>query len=62
MAKLKRYRVWGEYGPVAYQYIEEEMRAKTPENAKKRFIRYLKQEHAHTWEFIGEHNVYVEEL
>jgi len=62
MSVIKRYRVWGEFGPLAGQYIEQEIRAKTPKNAKNRFIRYLKREHTHTWERIGERNVYVEEI
>lgn len=60
MIVFKRYRVWGEYGPLAYQAIEQTIRAKTPENAKKRFIRENKNNVY--WNSIGEHNVYVEEI
>ena len=57
---MKKYRVWGEYGPVAYMAIEYEVRARSPENARRRAIRLLKA--TDHWDRIGEHNVYVEEV
>lgn len=55
---MKTYRVWGEYGPVAYMSIEYEICAESPENARAQTIELLKADY---WDRIGERNVYVEE-
>lgn len=55
---MKRYRVWGEYGPTAYDYIVWFGRAKTPENAVKRAVKEFKKNPS--WDRIGMSNVHVE--
>lgn len=57
---MKTYRVWGEYGPVAFMAVEYEVRARTPENARKQAIKLLKD--SGYWDRIGKSNVYVEEV
>ena len=56
---MKRYRVTGEYGPTAYDYIVFYCFAKTPENAVKRAGREFKK--TAYWDRIGMHNVNVRE-
>lgn len=56
---MKRYRVTGEYGPTAYDYIVWYGRAKTPENALKRAVKEFKK--TGRWSHIGMSNVYVRE-
>lgn len=56
---MKRFRVSGEYGPTAFDYIVWFGRAKTPENAVKRAVKEFKKT-AH-WPRIGMSNVYVRE-
>ncbi len=57
--KLKCFRVWGEYGPVAYMAIEYRVQAESREAARAEAIRLLKD--SGYWDRIGERNVYVEE-
>lgn len=56
---LKRYRVTGEYGPTAHDYIVYYCFAKTPENAVKRAVKEFKKRSE--WSRIGMSNVYVNE-
>jgi hypothetical protein len=56
---MKTYRVWGEYGPVAYMAIEYRVQAESREAARAEAIRLLKE--SGYWDRIGERNVYVEE-
>lgn len=56
---MKTYRVWGEYGPVAYMFIEYTVQAESREAARKEAIELLKA--TDCWDRIGERNVYVEE-
>lgn len=56
---MKRYRVWGEYGPTANDYIVRYCRAKTPENAVKQAVKHFKKLPG-KWERIGMSNVHVE--
>jgi hypothetical protein len=56
---MKTYRVWGEYGPVAYDAIEYKVQAESYEDARKQAIKLLKD--SVYWNRIGERNVYVEE-
>ena len=56
---MKRYRVTGEYGPTASDYIVYYCRAKTPENAMARAVREFKK--TAWWSRIGMSNVYVRE-
>jgi len=58
MAVMKRYRVWGEYGPTAADYIVWYGRAKTPENAVKRAVKEFTK--TGYWDRIGLSNVHVE--
>lgn len=55
---MNTYRVWGEYGPVAGQFTEFTVRARSLEGARKQGIKLLKK--TIHWDMIGEHNVYVE--
>lgn len=55
---MNRYRVWGEYGPTAHDYVVFYCRARTPENARKRAIKHFKK--TVYWPRIGESNVHVE--
>lgn len=57
---MKTYRVWGEYGPVAYMAIEYTVRAESREDAREQAIKLLK--NTDRWDRIGERNVYVEEV
>lgn len=57
---MKTYRVWGEYGPVAYMAIEYKIQAESHEAAREQAIKLLKE--SAYWNRIGEHNVYVEEM
>ena len=57
---MKTYRVWGEYGPVAYMAIEYSVEAESREAARKEAVRLLKE--TDYWDRIGERNVYVEEV
>lgn len=57
---MKTYRVWGEYGPVAYMVIEYTVQAESREAARKEAIELLKA--TDRWDRIGERNVYVEEV
>ena len=57
---MKTYRVWGEYGPVAYMVVEYAICARSPESARRRAIKLLKK--TDYWDRIGERNVYVEEM
>lgn len=57
---MKTYRVWGEYGPVAYMAIEYTVLAESREAARKEAIELLKA--TDRWDRIGERNVYVEEV
>ena len=56
---MKTYRVWGEYGPVAYMTIEYKVQAESRDAARVEAIRLLKE--TDYWDRIGERNVYVEE-
>jgi hypothetical protein len=56
---MKTYRVWGEYGPVAYDAIEYRVQADSREDARAQAIKLLKE--TSYWDRIGERNVYVEE-
>ena len=56
---MKRYRVWGEYGPIACDTIVWYGRAKTPENAVKRAVKEFKK--TGFWDHIGMSNVHVDE-
>jgi hypothetical protein len=56
---MKRYRVWGEYGPIACDTIVWYGRAKTPENAVKRAVKEFKK--TGFWSAIGMINVHVDE-
>ena len=56
---MKTYRVWGEYGPVAYMAIEYTVHAESPKAARAQAIELLKA--SDRWDLIGERNVYVEE-
>lgn len=56
---MKSYRVWGEYGPVAYMAIEYTVQAQSREAARALAIELLKA--SDRWDRIGERNVYVEE-
>ena len=58
---MKTYRVWGEYGPVAYMMVELEIAANSAKEAKEIFIQKVSVSYNHLWDRIGEHNVYVEE-
>ena len=55
---MKTYRVWGEYGPVAYMAIEYTVQAESREAARAEAIKLLK--NTDHWDRIGERNVYVE--
>ena len=55
-----KYLVWGEYGPVAYEYIERTIEAENSEEARKIFTDEIKK--LPIWDRIGEHNIYVEDL
>lgn len=57
---MKSYRVWGEYGPVAYMAIEYTIQAESPKDARKQAVELLKA--TDRWDRIGERNVYVEEV
>jgi hypothetical protein len=57
---MKTYRVWGEYGPVAYMAIEYTVQAESREAARTQAVRLLKE--SGYWDRIGERNVYVEEV
>ena len=57
---MKTYRVWGEYGPVAYMAIEYTVRAESPKDAREQAVELLKG--TDYWDRIGERNVYVEEV
>lgn len=57
---MKSYRVWGEYGPVAYMIIEYKIQAESREAARAQAIELLKA--SDRWDRIGERNVYVEEV
>jgi hypothetical protein len=57
---MKTYRVWGEYGPVAYMAIEYTVQAESREDAREQAIKLLK--NTDRWDSIGERNVYVEEV
>ena len=57
---MKTYRVWGEYGPVAYMAIEYEVHADSSVQAFEQAVELLKD--SVYWDRIGEHNVYVEEV
>jgi len=56
---MKRYRVSGEYGPTAADYIVWYGMAMTPENAVKRAVIEFKK--TVYWDRIGMHNVNVRE-
>jgi hypothetical protein len=56
---MKNYRVWGEYGPVAYMAIEYKIQAENPRTARAQAVELLKG--TDYWDRIGERNVYVEE-
>jgi len=56
---MKSYRVWGEYGPVAYMTVEHMVQAESREAAREQAIELLKG--SGYWDRIGERNVYVEE-
>jgi hypothetical protein len=58
--KITEYLVSGEYGPVAGDYCEEIIPARTPEDAKEVFIRSMKQNMT-IWGRMGAHNVHVQE-
>lgn len=57
---MKTYRVWGEYGPVAYMAIECTVHAESPKAAREQAVELLKE--TDYWDRIGERNVYVEEV
>jgi hypothetical protein len=57
---MKTYRVWGEYGPVAYMAIEYTVQAESREAARAQAIELLKE--TGYWDRIGERNVHVEEV
>jgi hypothetical protein len=57
--KITEYLVSGEYGPVAGDYCEEIIPARTPEDAKEVFIRSMKQNMT-IWGRMGAHNVHVQ--
>ncbi len=57
---MKTYRVWGEYGPVAYMAIEYTIQAESREDARRQAVKLLKE--TDYWDRIGERNVYVEEV
>jgi hypothetical protein len=57
---MKTYRVWGEYGPVAYMAIEYTVQAESYEDARRQAVELLKA--TDYWDRIGERNVYVEEV
>lgn len=59
---MKTYRVWGEYGPVAYMTVELEITANSAKEAKENFIQKVSVSYNHLWDRIGERNVYVEEM
>jgi hypothetical protein len=62
MRTYKTYEVWGEYGPAAYDSITRIYKDSSAENAKRRFIKEMKQDYSYIWETrMGEHNVYVRE-
>jgi hypothetical protein len=56
---MKTYRVWGEYGPVAYMAIEYTVQAESLKDAREQAIQLLKK--TDYCDRIGERNVYVEE-
>jgi hypothetical protein len=56
---MKTYRVWGEYGPVAYMALEYTVQAESPKAARAQAVELLKA--TDYWDRIGERNVYVEE-
>ncbi len=56
---MKTYRVWGEYGPVAYMAIEYTVHSESREDARRQAVELLKA--TDYWDRIGERNVYVEE-
>lgn len=60
MSRFSRWRVRGEYGPCAYDYLVWYGNAKTKENAIGRAIREFKKT-AH-WPRIGMSNIYIEEV
>lgn len=55
---MKRFRVWGEFGPTAHDYIVWFGRAKSPENAVKRAVKEFKKRSE--WSKIGMSNVHVD--
>ena len=57
---MKTYRVWGEYGPVAYMAVEYAVQAESPKHAREQAVELLKT--TDYWDRIGERNVYVEEV
>lgn len=57
---MKTYKVWGEYGPVAYMAIVYTVQAESRSSAREEAIRLLKE--SGYWDRIGERNVYVEEV
>ena len=59
---MNKYIVRGEYGIHRGDYLEFVYRAKTEENAIKRFVKYVKKEYPHLWKKMGEHNVWTEEV
>ena len=57
--KLNRYRVWGEYGPTAHDYVVFYCNAYSYENATKRAVKHFKK--LPHWPMIGGlHNVYCQ--
>jgi hypothetical protein len=54
-----KFRVYGEYGPIASMCITEYIEAETSQKARAIFIDKWKK-HSSTWARMGEHNVYAD--
>lgn len=61
--KLNCYRVYGEHGPQAFDYIEKRYLAQTPENARRMFETWMQRTSPWLWEHrMGSRNVHVEAI
>ena len=59
---MKWFRVYGEHGPLASQYVERVIYAQNEQNARVLFESYVKRHSEYLWEYIGQRNVYVEKM
>ncbi len=55
-----KFTVYGEYGPQGGQYIEEEIEAETPGEARLLFAQKVETENPSLWKYIGLNNTHVE--